>query len=167
VSVRGVLATSFSPLRPRPGAATAFATILCAGLACSSALALANAPVGPSRYSTAVAKLREGVVPSSVLVLAPADQIEGRHIEDFYRWELRGASRICVAAVPDAGIFGVPAPPGFDFVISLGSTNEAPFTDLRRLRTVERVELWAVDDAAGEGPAAAPAASGACGIATG
>ncbi len=169
ISLRGVLQASFSPLRPRPGIGTAFTLVLTLALAGSSVLALANAPVGPSRYTTAIAKFRAGVVGSSVLVLAPADQISGRHIEDFYRWELRGSEPICIGPVPEDGIYGVRAPSGFDYVITAGATNEAPFTDLRRLRTVDRVELWAVDPAAagstdaraaadGDGPCGLPAA---------
>ncbi len=55
IALRGVLDGRFSPLRPRPGAGTALAAAFVLAAAGSSALALANAPVGPRHYTADIA----------------------------------------------------------------------------------------------------------------
>ncbi len=148
ISLRGVLAARFSPLRGGVGVGTALAAAFVLAAAGSSALALAKAPVGPGHYTTDVTSLRGRLSGEPALLLAPAAQIEGQHARDFYGWELRGADPICVAAVPDAGTYPGKAPAGIDYVVTTGSVREAPFANTRRLRTVGKVELWKVEQPA-------------------
>jgi len=57
--------------------------------------------------------------------------------------------------VPESGGFGATTPASFDYVVATGASSEAPFTDLRKLRGVSGVELYAVD-AGSEGGSTAP-----------
>ncbi len=113
----------------------------------SSALALANTPVGPERYSAGIGKLRERLTGEPLLLLAPAGQLVDRHGAEFYGWELRGGRPICIEAFPEEGDgFGRPAPEGIRYVITLGAKSEPPFTDLREEQRRRRVTLWEADD---------------------
>ncbi len=147
IALLGVLEGRFSPLRPRPGAGTALAAAFVLAAAGSSALALANAPVGPRHYTADIASLRGRVAGIPTLLLAPATQITDHHAGEFYGWELRGAQPICVAAIPEVGAYGRATPPGIDLVVTTGSLREAPFTDVHKLRTVHKYELWEVSGA--------------------
>jgi hypothetical protein len=112
----------------------------------SSALALANAPVGPERYTAGIGKLRELLRGEPVLLLAPAGQLSDRHGAEFYGWELRGARPICVAPAPDGDVgFGAPAPAGIRYVITLGGKREPPFDDVNEISRRRRVALWEVE----------------------
>jgi len=150
VAVRGLFDPERSPgwteLReggPRALAASALALAFAAAAAGSAALALANAPVGPERYTAGFGKLREQLREQPVLLLGPSGQIADRHGDQFYGWELRGSRPICVEPFPDdAGGFGMPAPEGIRFVITLGGKSEAPFTDLTEVSRRRRVALW-------------------------
>ncbi len=145
IALRGVLHPSFSPLRPRPGLGTALAAAFALAAAGSSALALANAPVGPERYSAGLAKLRPQLTDVPVLILAPAEQLAQRHGAEFYGWELRGGKPICVEAFPeDESGFDFPAPAGIRYVITIGGKTEPPFTDLTEVDRRDRVALWEV-----------------------
>jgi hypothetical protein len=152
ISLRGVLVANFAPLRPRPRLGTALAAAFVLAAAGSSALALAKAPVGPSRYTTAVAKLRPKLAGEPVLLLAPALQIADEHAAEYYGWELRGADPICVAPLPESGVIGGPAPPGIAYVVTTGAASEPPFGDAHKIRSEDRIELWRI------GESGAPAA---------
>jgi hypothetical protein len=153
ISVRGVLDPEFSPLPG--GGSTASLSALAPPLlavafvvatAGSSALALANAPVGPERYSAGLTKLRPLIAGEPVLMLAPAGQLSERHGADFYGWELRGARPICVEPFPAQGTgFDRPAPAGIRYVLTLGGKDEAPFDDVEEVSRRRRVALWEVD----------------------
>jgi len=148
ISVRGVLDPRFSPVPPsgvgvrtlwRPALAIAFVS----AAAGSSALALANAPVGPERYSAGITKLRPLLAGEPTLMLAPAGQLAERHGADFYGWELRGARPICVEPFPEEGeSVGGPAPEGIRYVLTLGGKREAPFEDVTEVSRRRRVALW-------------------------
>jgi hypothetical protein len=159
IAVRGVLDPRFSPLRPPSGARStrvrsALAAVFALAAAGSAALALANTPVGPERYTAGISKLRAELTGEPVLLLAPPGQLADRHGAAFYGWELRGARPICVAAFPDdADGFEVPTPAGIRYVITLGGKTEPPFDDLAEASRRRRVALWEAD---GFDPAMAP-----------
>ena len=159
ISVRGVLNPGFSPLRglrgeKRLAARSALTAAFVAAAGGSAALALANAPVGPERYTAGIAKLRPQLTGKPVLMLAPAGQLADRHGAAFYGWELRGARPICVEAFPaEAAGFGRPAPDGIRYVLTLGAKREPPFTDVAEVSRRRRVALWEVE---GVDPARAP-----------
>jgi hypothetical protein len=147
IALRGVLRPDFSPLRPRPGLGAVLAAAFVLAAAGSSALALANAPVGPERYTAGIAKLRPELTDVPVLMLAPAEQLAERHGAEFYGWELRGGEPICVEAFPeDETGYGVPAPDGIRYVITIGGKTEPPFTDLVEVGRRNRVALWEVPE---------------------
>ena len=147
IAVRGVVDARFSPLRPRPGVGTAVGAAFALAAAGSSALALANAPVGPERYTAGIAKLRPFLTDVPVLMLAPAGQLAERHGAEFYGWELRGGSPICVEAFPEeTGGFDEPTPEGIRYVITIGGKTEPPFTDVEEASRRNRVALWEVPD---------------------
>jgi hypothetical protein len=112
---------------------------LCAAAA-SSALALVNGPVGPTRYSPALTQLRHVVGRDSTLVLAPAEALADEHARDYLVWELRGG-RVCVevAGPPSTG----PPPSGISWVITQGAAGVAPFAGLRRSDRAGPYTLWA------------------------
>ena len=144
VAARGVL----DPLAPlplrgrRPGAIAILAAAFVAAAAASSALALANAPVGPDDYTPGVRKLANRFAGQPTLLLAPADVVAGRHGAEFYGWELRegviGGGRV----LPGAGS----APAGITRVLVVGGDQSAPFDDVRRIGSANRVVLWRVLD---------------------
>ncbi len=80
----------------------------------SAALALANGPVGPSAYSTALAELRENLPDGSVRVLVPQDVLD-EHAVDYLSWELRG-NRLCIE--PEDGS-GPPLAPGIAATVTI------------------------------------------------
>jgi hypothetical protein len=160
IAARGVLDPAFSP-PPRPAAAgglaalagTALAVVFVAASAGSSALALANAPVGPERYTAGIAKLRDRLSGEPLLLLAPPGQVDDRHGVAYYGWELRGGRPICVEVFPESGSFGRPTPEGIHCVITVGGKKEPPFSDLVERSRRRRVTLW---EAKGFAPATAP-----------
>jgi len=107
----------------------------------SSALALANAPVGPNDYTPGVRKLANRFAEQSTLLLAPADVIADQHGAEFYGWELRGAGEAQVVA---SGSGGGPPPPGVTRVLVVGGDQEPPFSGLKRIGSENRVVLWRV-----------------------
>ncbi len=90
-----------------PMAAALFA--LAAGVC--SLLALANAPVGPTSYSSTLSEYRRLVGEGPTLVLASPQLLEQEHGEPFLAWELRGG-RVCVKSTEDPSV-----PPGVRFVV--------------------------------------------------
>jgi hypothetical protein len=83
---------------------------LAAGL--SSLLALANAPVGPTAYSSKLSEYRRAVGGGPTAVFASPQFLEEEHGESFLAWELRGG-RVCIRSTEDPR-----AVPGVRFVIS-------------------------------------------------
>jgi hypothetical protein len=114
----------------------AVAFVLAAG-ACSL-LALANAPVGPTTYSSALTRLRPLVASASTLVLASDKLLSEQHGVPFISWELRGG-RVCIAARSEAGDS---PPPGVRFVVTEGGPARAPFPNLRVRRLLSPYVLW-------------------------
>ncbi|MFN8113660.1 MAG: hypothetical protein U0R51_10745 [Solirubrobacterales bacterium] len=142
IAVRGVLdPLAPAPLRdraPRVLATLAAAFVAAAGF--SSALALANAPVGIDDYTPGVRKLANRFGGQPTLLLAPADVIADQRGTEFYGWELRGAASADVEALPGAGS----APEGITRVLVVGGDQEPPFDDVKRIGSSNRVVLWRV-----------------------
>ncbi|MFL5873006.1 MAG: hypothetical protein ACJ75T_05980 [Solirubrobacterales bacterium] len=90
-----------------PVAAALF--VLAAGVC--SLLALANAPVGPTSYSSELSEYRKLVGEGPTLVLASPQLLEEEHGEPFLAWELRGG-RVCIKSTDDPSV-----PPGVRFVV--------------------------------------------------
>jgi hypothetical protein len=88
-------------------AGTAF--VLAAGVC--SFLALANAPVGPSSYSSTLSEYRRLVGEGPTLVLASPQLLSEEHGDPFLAWELRGG-RVCIKSTDDPSV-----PPGVRFVV--------------------------------------------------
>lgn len=130
----GVLARS-GPLR----AALALAFVGAAGL--SSALALANAPVGPSDYTPGVRDLADSFAGRPTLLLAPDEVIADQHGTEFYGWELRAASPACVAPSGSADP-ELPPPPPAELVLTTQPGAQRPYAGLRRVASREGVTLW-------------------------
>ncbi len=129
------------PLRRRsPRALAALAAAFAAAAALSSALALANAPVGPDDYTPGVRKLANRFGGQPTLLLAPAAVIDDQRGAEFYGWELRGAAGAEVATLPGSG----DAPAGVTRVLVVGGDQEAPFDDVKRIGSANRVVLWRV-----------------------
>lgn len=121
-------------------AAMAAAFVGAAGI--SSGLALANAPIGPERYTPGVRELSERFAGRSTLLLAPNEVIADQHGRDFYAWELREASPACVeSSTTDTAL-----PPGFRLVLTVDGTDEAPFAGLTRAAEAGEVVLWKVTE---------------------
>jgi hypothetical protein len=90
-------------------AAAAVLFVLSAGVC--SLLALANAPVGPTSYSSSLSEYRKLVGEGPTLVLASPQLLEEEHGEPFLAWELRGG-RVCIKPSDDPSV-----PPGVRFVV--------------------------------------------------
>jgi hypothetical protein len=113
----------------------AVAFVLAAGVC--SALALANAPVGPISYSPALTGLRPLVAADSTLVLASDGLLADEHGTPYISWELRGG-RVCIAA---EGELDEP-PPGVRFVVTRSAAVQSPFPGLRVRRLAPPYVLW-------------------------
>ena len=92
VSIRALLAS---------GATVLLAAGFLVAAGGSSALVLANGPVGPSGYSPQLAELRERLPEGSIEVRVPAELLDEQHAADYVAWELRG-NRLCVEATAAA-----------------------------------------------------------------
>jgi hypothetical protein len=92
--------------------APAAAAIFAAAAGVCSLLALANAPVGPTAYSSTLSDYRKLVGEGPTLVLASPQLLEEEHGVPFVSWELRGG-RVCIQSTEEAGKL----PPGIRFVI--------------------------------------------------
>ena len=103
-----------------------------------SLLALANAPVGPSSYSSALTGFRADVGEGPTLVLASRQLLTDEQGTPYIAWELRGG-RVCIAAANEAGS---QPPPGTRYVVT--ESPRPPFPDLRRLRGGGPYVLWRV-----------------------
>jgi hypothetical protein len=120
-------------ISPKVAQAAAVLFILAAG-ACSL-LALANAPVGPTSYSPALAEIRKQVGPGPTLVLGSPELLAEQHGTPFLAWELRGG-RVCIKATSEVG---EKPTPGVRFVVAAGE--RAPYPRLR-LRHTGAYSLW-------------------------
>ncbi|MGN6217301.1 MAG: hypothetical protein ACTHN7_10170 [Solirubrobacterales bacterium] len=89
----------------------AAAFVIAAG-ACSL-LALANAPVGPTSYSSTLADYRKVVGEGPALVIASPQLLTEEHGVPFLAWELRGG-RVCIRSTAEGGKL----PAGVRFVVS-------------------------------------------------
>jgi hypothetical protein len=125
-----------SPAATGPAGLAFLAYLLAAG-ACSL-LALANAPVGPTAYTPALAELRPLVNSAPTVILASHELLSDQHGTPYLAWELRGG-RVCIEPAGEAG--GDP-PPGVRFVISEGSATRPPFRGLRLRRRADPYVLW-------------------------
>lgn len=147
IAARGLV----DPLAPTPFrgrstrglAAVTAAFVAAAGV--SSALALANAPVGPDDYTPGVRKLSNRFAGESTLLLVPAPVIADQRGEEFYGWELRGAGDAAVGAFDPESTSGADAPPGVTRVLVVDG-QEPPFAGLKRIGSSNRVVLWKVLD---------------------
>jgi hypothetical protein len=97
-----------TPLWLAPAAGALFAV---AAGACSL-LALANAPVGPTSYTSTLSDFRKQVGEGPTLVLASAQLLEEEHGLPYLAWELRGG-RVCIRSADEGG----KPPSGVRFVI--------------------------------------------------
>ena len=91
-------------------APVAAALFLAAAGVCSL-LALANAPVGPTSYSSSLSEYRKLVGEGPTVVYASPQLLEEEHGEPFLAWELRGG-RVCITSTEDPEV-----PPGVRFAI--------------------------------------------------
>jgi hypothetical protein len=130
--------------RPELGLAACLAFFAAAGLC--SALALANAPVGPSSYSPALTGLRPLVANGSTVVLASPELLEDDHGTNYIAWELRGG-RVCIETREEAE--GKP-PKGVRYVVTEGFRHHPPFKHLGIHKIASPYILWEV-----KGPIAA------------
>jgi hypothetical protein len=87
------------------------AVLFVAAAGVCSLLALANAPVGPTSFSSKLSEYRQVVGEGPTLVLASPQLLEGEHGEPFLAWEMRGG-RVCIQSSEEAKV-----PPGVRFVI--------------------------------------------------
>jgi hypothetical protein len=92
-----------------------------------SLLALANAPVGPTSYTSALADFRKVVGEGPTLVVASPQLLEEEHGVPYLTWELRGG-RVCIQAAGESKKL----PPGVRFVIFEGLEEGVDWT-LRRV----------------------------------
>jgi hypothetical protein len=126
------------PMRRKVSTAALVVFLAAAGLC--SALALANAPVGPSTYTPALASMRPLVENGSTLILASPELLEDDHGTNYLAWELRGG-RVCIATRSEVG---GKIPNGVRYVIVQGSRHKAPFEGLRLRKAISPYVLWEV-----------------------
>ena len=124
----------------RPQIALAAAVLFLGAAGLCSALALANAPVGPGTYSSSLTRLRPLVADGSTVVLASQELLEDDHGTNYIAWELRGG-RVCIETREEAA--GKP-PPGVRYVVVEGSRHKPPFEALRLRKVAKPYVLWEV-----------------------
>jgi len=90
-----------------PAAAALFIAV--AGVC--SLLALANAPVGPTSYSSSLSEYRRLVGEGPTVIYASPQLLKEEHGEPFLAWELRGG-RVCIQSTEEPKV-----PPGVRFAI--------------------------------------------------
>ncbi|MGV1047513.1 MAG: hypothetical protein ACOYD4_03165 [Solirubrobacterales bacterium] len=128
--------------------ATLAAALFVLAAAVCSALALANAPVGPTSYSPALTGLRPLVANDSTLVLASPELLADQHGTPYIAWELRGG-RVCIAAEGELDSLTH----GVRFVVTRGSAGEPPFPRLKVRKVAPPYVLWeATGPVAAESP---------------
>jgi hypothetical protein len=97
---------------PRQWLAPSVAALFVVAAGLCSLLALANAPVGPTSYSSALSDYRKFVGEGPTLVIASPQLLEEEHGAPFISWELRGG-RVCIRSTAETE----KPPPGTRFVI--------------------------------------------------
>jgi hypothetical protein len=155
VIVRPLLSFEAGTIRPgslvaamRPLAAAAF--VVAAG-GCSL-LALGNAPVGPTSYSSALTGFRSQIADGSTIALVPQALLAEQHGESYVAWELRGG-RVCIGDASAPGVIVNPTetrdlrrlgpPLGIDFAITWpGAGTRPPFAGMRIVRRADGYVLW-------------------------
>ena len=117
----------------------ALAAAFVAAAAGCSLIALVNGPVGPATYTPELTELRPALGTDSTLVLAPEQLLADEHGRDYLVWELRGG-RVCVdqMGAPSSS----PPPHGAAHVITQGSSEAPPFTQLEFERRAGPYVLW-------------------------
>jgi hypothetical protein len=113
------------------------AAVFVLGAGVCSALALANAPVGPTSYSPALTGLRPLVAGDSTLVLASPELLADQHGSPYIAWELRGG-RVCIAAEGELDSLTH----GARFVVTQGDAGKPPFPGLRVRKVAPPYVLW-------------------------
>ena len=139
VIVRPLLAQPRPEPEPSPASVLlplAAAAYLVAAGACS-VLALANGPVGPTAYTSALTELRPRIADGATVVLAPRSLLEDQHGVPYLAWELRGG-RVCIEPEGEGG--GSP-PAGVRYVIAPRSLGP-PFRGLQALGNAAPYRLW-------------------------
>jgi hypothetical protein len=101
-------------------------------------LALANVPVGPTSYSSALTGLRADVGEGPTVVIVPKQLLEDEHGIPYVAWELRGG-RVCVEVAEEAD---ARLPGGVRFVVTESTPAEPPFAGLRLRRVADPYVLW-------------------------
>jgi hypothetical protein len=91
------------------------AVLFVAAAGVCSLLALANAPVGPTSYSSKLSEFRKTVGEGPTLVIASPQLLSEEHGGPFLSWELRGG-RVCIQSTEEAGKL----PAGVRFVVREG-----------------------------------------------
>ena len=122
---------------------TVLAVAFCLAAGASSALALANGPVGPSTYTPALTELRPELRTGSTLVLLPEHTLADEHGSDYVVWELRGG-RVCVAAETSATTGGTvtgQARPGIARVVT-GNQGGPPYAGFSLERHAGPYDVW-------------------------
>ncbi len=94
----------------------AMAALFVAAAGACSLLALANAPVGPTSYSSKLSEYRTQVGEGPTLVVASSQLLEEEHGAPFLNWEMRGG-RVCIRSTAETG--GLP--PGIRYVVLEGA----------------------------------------------
>jgi hypothetical protein len=138
---------------PRVALRPAFGAAFLAAAAACSVLALANAPVGPTSYSSSLTSLRPVVADGSTLVLASRELLVDEHGAPYISWELRGG-RVCVREAPPNRVSG-PPPRGVDYVVAESEGPRPPYAHLTLRRRAGPYLLWARRGNAG-GPSPCP-----------
>jgi hypothetical protein len=88
------------------------AALFIAAAGVCSLLALANAPVGPTSYSSKLSEYRKQVGAGPTLVIASPQLLEEEHGGPFLNWEMRGG-RVCIESTDEGGRL----PAGVRFVV--------------------------------------------------
>jgi len=94
------------------------AALFVAAAGLCSLLALANAPVGPTSYSSQLSEYRKLVGEGPTVVFASPEFLAEEHGEPFLAWELRGG-RVCIKSTDDPEV-----PRGVRFAILPGLGGE-------------------------------------------
>lgn len=90
----------------------AMAVFFVAAAGICSLLALANAPVGPTSYSSKLSEYRKQVGAGPTLVIASPQLLEEEHGAPFLNWEMRGG-RVCIQSTAET----THLPAGIRFVV--------------------------------------------------
>jgi hypothetical protein len=129
--------TVWAPAATGPAGARLILCLYALAAGACALLALANAPVGPTSYSPALAELRPLLAAAPTLAIASPRLLADEHGTPYLAWELRGG-RVCVASSEEAAEL----PPGVRFVLTEGGAGRPPFPGLRLRRLAPPYALW-------------------------